>query len=100
MLTRRVAGISLPICMIQSAPDVLGMLANFFIFTTCLSMVGGALGAKLVGHANPPRGGNIASDLHDSERPRRARHAGEFLYLHYLPEHGGRRFGRQAGGPC
>jgi hypothetical protein len=46
--------------MIKSAPDVLGMLANFFIFTTCLSMVGGALGAKLVGHANPPRGGNIA----------------------------------------
>jgi hypothetical protein len=37
--------------MIKSAPDVLGMLANFFIFTTCLSMVGGALGAKLVGHA-------------------------------------------------
>lgn len=46
--------------MIQSAPEVLGMLANFFIFTTCLSMVGGALGAKLMGHANPPRDGNIA----------------------------------------
>lgn len=46
--------------MIQSVPDVLGMLANFFVFTTCLSMVGGALGAKLVGHSSPPRGGSIA----------------------------------------
>jgi len=46
--------------MIQNVPDVLAMLANIFVFTTCLSMVGGALGAKLVGHSNPPRGGNIA----------------------------------------
>jgi hypothetical protein len=46
--------------MVRSVPDVLGMLANFFVFTTCLSMAGGALGAKLVGRPNPPRGGNIA----------------------------------------
>jgi hypothetical protein len=46
--------------MVQNVPDVLAMLANFFVFTTCLSMAGGALAAKLVGHANPPRGGNIA----------------------------------------
>jgi hypothetical protein len=46
--------------MIQSVPDVLAVLANFFIFTTFLSMAGGALGAKLVGNANPPRGGKIA----------------------------------------
>ena len=46
--------------MIQSVPDVLGMLAYSFIFTTFLSMAGGALGAKLVGNSNPPRGGNIA----------------------------------------
>jgi hypothetical protein len=46
--------------MVRSLPDVLTMLANFFVFTTCLSMAGGALGAKLVGHSNPPRGGNTA----------------------------------------
>jgi zinc-ribbon domain len=46
--------------MIQNVPDVLGMLANFFIFTTFLSMAGGALGAKLLGSSNPPRGGKIA----------------------------------------
>jgi len=46
--------------MIQSVPDVLAMLANFFIFTTFLSMAGGALGAKLGGNPNPPRGGKIA----------------------------------------
>ena len=46
--------------MVQSVPEVLGMLANFFIFTTCLSMAGGALGAKLLGPTNPPRGGRIA----------------------------------------
>ena len=46
--------------MVQNVPEVLGVLANCFIFTTCLSMAGGALGAKLVGHSNPPRGGNIA----------------------------------------
>ena len=46
--------------MIQNVPDVLGMLANFFIFTTFLSMAGGALGAKLLGNSNPPRGGKIA----------------------------------------
>lgn len=45
--------------MVQNVPEVLGVLANCFIFTTCLSMAGGALGAKLVGHSNPPRGGNI-----------------------------------------
>ena len=46
--------------MIQNVPDVLGLLANFFIFTTFLSMAGGALGAKLLGNTNPPRGGKIA----------------------------------------
>ena len=45
--------------MVQSVPEVIGMLANFFIFSTCLSMAGGALGAKLLG-TNPPRGGKIA----------------------------------------
>jgi hypothetical protein len=44
--------------MIRSVPDVLAMLAYSFIFTTFLSMAGGALGAKLLGNANPPRGGN------------------------------------------
>ncbi len=34
--------------------------AFFFVVITFLSIAGGALGAKLVGHANPPRGGNIA----------------------------------------
>jgi hypothetical protein len=46
--------------MVQSVPEVLGMLANFFIFTTCLSMAGGALGAKLLGPTNPRRGGRTA----------------------------------------
>ena len=46
--------------MIRSVPDVLAMLAYSFIFTTFLSMAGGAIGAKLLGNANPPRGGNIA----------------------------------------
>jgi hypothetical protein len=46
--------------MIQSVPDVLAMLANFFIFSTFLSMAGGALGAKLLGNPNQPRGGKIA----------------------------------------
>lgn len=45
--------------MMQSVPHVLAILAGTFVFTTCLSMAGGALGAKLVGHSNPPRGGNI-----------------------------------------
>jgi hypothetical protein len=46
--------------MIQSIPDVLGTLATIFLCTTFLSMCGGALGAKLVGDPNPPRGGKIA----------------------------------------
>jgi hypothetical protein len=46
--------------MIQTVPGVLAMLADAFIFTTFLSMAGGALGAKLVGNPNPPRGGRIA----------------------------------------
>jgi zinc-ribbon domain len=46
--------------MIQSVPDVLGTLATIFLCTTFLSMAGGALGAKLVGDSNPPRGGRVA----------------------------------------
>ena len=46
--------------MIQSVPDVLGTLLTIFLCTTFLSMAGGALGAKLVGSASPPRGGRIA----------------------------------------
>jgi hypothetical protein len=46
--------------MMQNVPDMVGLLINFFVFTTCLSMAGGALGAKLAGQPSPPRGGKIA----------------------------------------
>jgi hypothetical protein len=35
--------------MLQNGPDVARMLLQLFVFTTLLSMVGGALGAKMVG---------------------------------------------------
>jgi len=35
--------------MLQSGPDIVRLLLQFFIFSTFLSMAGGALGAKLVG---------------------------------------------------
>jgi hypothetical protein len=35
--------------MLQNGPDVAVLLMQLFIFITCLSMAGGALGAKLVG---------------------------------------------------
>jgi hypothetical protein len=46
--------------MLQSGSGVAIFLMQLFLFITCLSMVGGALGAKLVGRASrPPGGGNI-----------------------------------------
>ena len=46
--------------MLQSGSGVAMFLMQLFLFITCLSMVGGALGAKLVGRASrPPGGGNI-----------------------------------------
>ena len=45
---------------LRSGPGIAMFLMQLFLFITCLSMVGGALGAKLVGRANrPPGGGNI-----------------------------------------
>jgi len=35
--------------MLQNGPDVAKMLLQLFVFTTLLSMAGGALGAKMVG---------------------------------------------------
>ena len=44
----------------QNGPEIAILLAQLFFFITCLSMIGGALGAKLVGRASrPPGGGNI-----------------------------------------
>jgi hypothetical protein len=46
--------------MLQSGSGVAIFLMQLFLFITCLSMVGGALGAKLAGRASrPPGGGNI-----------------------------------------
>jgi hypothetical protein len=45
---------------LRSGPGIAIFLMQLFLFITCLSMVGGALGAKLVGRASrPPGGGNI-----------------------------------------
>jgi hypothetical protein len=45
---------------LQSGSGVAIILMQLFLFITCLSMVGGALGAKLIGRASrPPGGGNI-----------------------------------------
>ena len=45
---------------LQSGSGVAMFLMQLFLFITCLSMVGGALGAKLAGRASrPPGGGNI-----------------------------------------
>jgi len=45
---------------LRSGSGVAVFLMQLFLFITCLSMVGGALGAKLVGRASrPPDGGNI-----------------------------------------
>ena len=44
----------------QNGPEIAILLAQLFFFITCLSMIGGALGAKLAGRASrPPGGGNI-----------------------------------------
>ena len=44
---------------LRSGSGVAMFLMQLFLFITCLSMVGGALGAKLVGRASrPPGGGN------------------------------------------
>ena len=44
----------------QNGPEIAILLAQLFFFITCLSMIGGALGAKLVGRVSrPPGGGNI-----------------------------------------
>lgn len=47
------------LAMLQSSPGtaILGLLLAFFILTTCLSMAGGALAAKL-SQINQPRGGS------------------------------------------
>jgi hypothetical protein len=46
---------------LRSGWGVAIFLMQLFLFITCFSMVGGALGAKLVGRATrPPGGGNIA----------------------------------------
>jgi hypothetical protein len=45
---------------LRSGSGIAIFLMQLFLFITCLSMVGGALGAKLVGRASrPPGGGNI-----------------------------------------
>ena len=45
---------------LRSGSGVAIFLMQLFLFITCLSMVGGALGAKLAGRASrPPGGGNI-----------------------------------------
>ena len=41
--------------MLQNGPDVFLLLMQLFVFITCLSMAGGALGAKLTGGELPPR---------------------------------------------
>jgi hypothetical protein len=45
--------------MLKSPSDVAVLLLQLFILTTCLSMAGGALAAKL-GQVRPPRGGSNA----------------------------------------
>ena len=45
---------------LRSGSGVVIFLMQLFFFITCLSMIGGALGAKLIGRASrPPGGGNI-----------------------------------------
>src|ERR1019366_3176643 len=45
---------------LRSGSGVAIFLIQLFLFITCLSMIGGALGAKLIGRASrPPGGGNI-----------------------------------------
>jgi hypothetical protein len=45
---------------LRSGSGIAVFLMQLFLFITCLSMVGGALGAKLVGRTSrPPGGGNI-----------------------------------------
>jgi hypothetical protein len=45
---------------LRSGSGVAIFLMQLFFFITCLSMIGGALGAKLIGRASrPPGGGNI-----------------------------------------
>jgi hypothetical protein len=45
---------------LRSGSGITAFLMQLFLFITCLSMVGGALGAKLVGRASrPPGGGSI-----------------------------------------
>ena len=45
---------------LRSGSGIAIFLMQLFLFITCLSMIGGALGAKLVGRASrPPDGGNI-----------------------------------------
>jgi hypothetical protein len=45
---------------LRSGSGVVIFLMQLFLFITCLSMIGGALGAKLMGRASrPPGGGNI-----------------------------------------
>jgi hypothetical protein len=45
---------------LQSGSGIAIFLMQLFLFITCLSMAGGALGAKLVGRASrPPGGGSI-----------------------------------------
>jgi hypothetical protein len=36
--------------LLQNGPEIAGQLVQMFFFATCLSMVGGALGAKMVGN--------------------------------------------------
>jgi hypothetical protein len=38
---------------------IVSQISVLFVLVTCLSMAGGALGAKLTGQPSPPRGGNI-----------------------------------------
>jgi hypothetical protein len=45
--------------LLRSWSDVAALLLQLFILTTCLSMAGGALAAKL-GQTSPPRGGSSA----------------------------------------
>lgn len=45
--------------LLRSWSDIAVLLLQLFILTTCLSMAGGALAAKL-GQASPPRGGSNA----------------------------------------
>jgi len=50
----------------QNGPEIAILLAQLFFFITCLSMIGGALGAKLAGRVSRPPVAGISFDDGDS----------------------------------